>query len=122
MKAEKAIVLNRILTPAERRKVVAMTSVERFHYASAFQIPESKEYFHSETVQKRISLDSKEIINNFGDGLINGQAVSELLTLDGAHLWHYHKFRIYYALQNYLLLKSALKTLLGQYQAVDYYG
>ena len=56
----------------------------------------------------KLSAEEKKTINyqvltellEFGDTIINGQAISKIINLNGADLWYYQKFRIYFELVN----------------------
>ena len=53
-----------------------------------------------EEAKKTINYQTLNKILEFGDYLIDGNTVSNHLNFDGAGLWYYHKFRIYFKIRN----------------------
>ena len=50
--------------------------------------------------KKRINEQLFAAILNFGDRIIDGKMISQHLNFDGAGLWYYHKFRIFFNIVN----------------------
>jgi len=52
--------------------------------------------------KKEINFSIMERVLQFGDKPIDGKTITEHLMIDTASIWHFHKFRIYFALRNRL--------------------
>lgn len=122
LKTETAILINRKLTNPEIQRIQSLEDVILFHFSDDYKTDNSKSLSPSTDIQKKISLDTKEIVNTFADRIIGEKSISELLNISGANIWHYHRFRIYYALRNTLFLVSVLRSLKLSYENVIYYG
>jgi hypothetical protein len=51
-------------------------------------------------IVKKSSIDLLNAIHSLGDHSINGDTVSERLSLNGIHLWHHQRFRVFFLLKN----------------------
>ncbi len=112
------VIINRILSDSE------LSEINRLHDQG------SKVYVisgaNSPTFAKKIALnpEEKKAINyqtmadvlQFGDMSAGSQTVAELFSIDNSSVWHYHKFRVYFAVRNLLYF---LKTLRIKFSAFD---
>ena len=81
---------------------------------------------HSPDFAQRITLspEEKRTINyetmteilRFGDLKVGDQTLAELFSIDTASIWHYHKFRVYFAVRN---LMYFLKSILQNYRTCE---
>jgi hypothetical protein len=57
----------------------------------------------------------------FGERKVDGVAIADLLMLEKASIWHYHKFRTYFALRNFFNDLEALKRIASAHGKVILY-
>jgi hypothetical protein len=60
--------------------------------------------------KKELNFRTMQEVLQFGDLPIGDHTFSELFSIDNASIWHYHKFRIYFAVRNILYFLSPLQT------------
>lgn len=84
---------------------------------------EHLEYFELEPKEKsNINYQVMDRLLAFGETIINGNAITDLLTFGKASLWHYHKFRIYFQIRNYIYDYTLLKNIASENDKVYYFG
>ena len=123
-----AIFINRSLSRNEEADIRKKTSSWKEHdiYANvevSNQIaPYIKNRFElSPEEKKKINYDIFNKVIQFGEIKINGKAITDLLMIEKASIWHYHKFRTYFYIRNLFFEIELLEKLSKTYNKVFYY-
>ncbi|MBC8488802.1 MAG: CDP-glycerol glycerophosphotransferase family protein [Bacteroidetes bacterium] len=72
--------------------------------------------------KRNINYDIFEQVLNFGEKKIEGTPVTELLMIEKASIWHYHKFRTYFYIRNLYYEIKLIKNLLNKFDKVIFYS
>jgi len=62
-----------------------------------------------------------EQILDFGERKVDGTAITDLLMLEKVSIWHYHKFRTYFALRNFFNDLEAIRRIAAEHGKVVFY-
>jgi len=114
----KTIVINRTLTELEQNEirqmeengaeVVAFSAINAPDFAKRITIdPEDKKSINYETISE---------VLRFGDLRCGSQSVAEHFSVGRASVWHYHKFRIYFAARNLMYFVEPLKEMFDTFE------
>ncbi|MBA4409885.1 MAG: hypothetical protein C0397_10740 [Odoribacter sp.] len=98
----KTVIINRLLSDQEINeikhlagagsKVFFISGTNSMDFAQSISlIPEEK---------KRVNYEMMDEVLRFGDLPVGDQTVADLFRIDTASVWHYHKFRVYFAFRN----------------------
>jgi CDP-glycerol glycerophosphotransferase (TagB/SpsB family) len=119
-KLMKAILINRSLTRKEEADILdKLSSGNNYDLYSNIDIqnqiaPYTKGKFAlTPKEKKKINYDIFDRIIRFGEIKIENKAITELLMIEKASIWHYHKFRTYFYLRN-IYFEIALLEKLGK--------
>ena len=109
----KTIIINRPLSGPEiiEVKQLAETGSPIFAF-SGNEIPDlSQQITFSADEKRQVNYETMAEVLQFGDVSCYNQTVAELFSIDNASVWHYHKFRVYFAVRNlmYFLRPVQLK-------------
>lgn len=106
----KIVIINRKLTESEKNEVfqLVQSGYEVFAFpgtdAPDFAVP-----IVALTDEKReINYQMMDEVLRFGDFLVGDQTIAELFSIDTASVWHYHKFRVYFAVRNLMYFLQPL--------------
>ncbi len=107
----KTIILNRPLSEAEIADISRMAEGEAQVFAvSGGHAPEFAKSIRLSSDEKReVNYQTMEEILLFGDVLLDGRTVADLFRIDNASVWHYHKFRVYFAVRNLMYFVRPLE-------------
>jgi CDP-glycerol glycerophosphotransferase (TagB/SpsB family) len=107
----KTIVINRTLSATELAEISCMTDSGAQVFAfSAGHSPEFAQSIRLSTDEKReVNYQAMEEVLQFGDITVGDQTVADLFRIDTASVWHYHKFRVYFAVRNLIYLVRPLE-------------
>jgi len=72
--------------------------------------------------KRNINYEIFEQVLNFGEKKIEGTPVTELLMIEKASIWHYHKFRTYFFIKNLSYEIKLIKNLLNKFDKVIFYS
>ena len=107
----KAIIIKRQLSKDEIHEISKLSTDEKsVKFYSSVSLPCELKMLKlsslelNETLKKEINYDILKKTIDFGDKTFQDKSVSEWLTIDKASIWHYHKFRIYFSVRNWLSL------------------
>ncbi len=108
---------NRVRSLESHKDVVIVTTPSLFSlYKNSIIYKEL-----SEEEKKKINYETLSQILEFGDTVVNGDTISKHFNFDGAALWYYHKFRIYFKVRNLRYeLEEINKNLGGATSAIIY--
>ena len=109
----KTIIINRPLSVSE------IIEVKRLAETGSKIYTFSGDYFPDSALRLSLNPDEKRQVNyetmaevlQFGDLTHNDQTISDLFSIDTASIWHYHKFRVYFAVRNLMYFLKPLKEL-----------
>jgi CDP-glycerol glycerophosphotransferase (TagB/SpsB family) len=124
------IVVNRILEKEEEDHISScLTSADRdIQLYSNITLSDKLERFSKGSIE--LSSDEKREINyelfrhvlNFGEIKIGETAITDLLMVEKASIWHYHKFRTYFFIRNLTYEIRLIEKLSKSHQRISYYG
>lgn len=107
----KIVVINRALSSSEAIEVKQLAE----NGAQVFALPGSHGVDFAQSVpfspdeKKLVNYQTMEMILGFGDLPVGTQTVAELFSIDNASIWHYHKFRVYFAVRNLMYFLKPLQ-------------
>jgi CDP-glycerol glycerophosphotransferase (TagB/SpsB family) len=98
----KTVIINRPLSDSEIIEVKRLAETGSTIFAfSGNEIPEVTQQITLSPDEKRqVNYETMAEVLQFGDVSCNNQTVAELFSIDTASVWHYHKFRVYFAVRN----------------------
>ncbi|MDP2335078.1 MAG: CDP-glycerol glycerophosphotransferase family protein [Bacteroidota bacterium] len=107
----KTVIINRPLSDEETNAIIRLAECG----ANVFALSGG----NSPVFTQRIALnpEEKKVVNyttmaevlGFGDIPVGDQTVGDLFRIDTASIWHYHKFRVYFAVRNLLYFLKPLQ-------------
>jgi len=106
----KTIVINRKLTDSELDEVtqLAQAGATVFGFPGT-DMPDFVQTINASTDEKRkINYQMMDEVLQFGDLQVDKQTIAELFSIDTASVWHYHKFRVYFAVRNLMYFLQPL--------------
>jgi hypothetical protein len=119
----KTIIINRPLSEAEHTdiellveegaRVFTLSRGETFDFAEPILItPEEKSHLNYQAMEE---------VLQFGDLPIGDHTVADLFRIDNASVWHYHKFRIYFAVRNLMYFLQPLQKKFSSFENHSWY-
>jgi len=124
-----AVVINRQLSSDEENEVLDLLNRnDQAIIYSNVTLPNnlaqySKGKFELKADQKKeINYNILDQVIQFGEFKIENNAIADLLTFENASIWHYHKFRIYFAIRNLYYEIELIKQIRSEYDTVKYCG
>ncbi len=61
--------------------------------------------------KRQVNYETMAEVLQFGDETFNDQTLADLFRIDTASVWHYHKFRVYFAVRNLMYFLKPLEQL-----------
>jgi hypothetical protein len=123
-----AIFINRVLSNEEEADILSrLSSGNSYTLYSNVKISKQLSSFSKGTLElspkekKKINYDIFEKVIQFGEIKINGEAITDLLMIEKASIWHYHKFRIYFYIRNLFFEIDLLEKLGKTHKNIFYY-
>jgi len=110
LEMSKIVIINRKLTESEKNEVLqlAQSGYEVFAFPGT-DAPEFAQPIAASTDEKReINYQMMNEVLRFGDVLVGDQTIAEFFSIDTASVWHYHKFRVYFAVRNLMYFLQPL--------------
>lgn len=107
----KTVIINRTLTDLEMIEIrhLAENGAEVFSFAGNNAPEFAKRIYTDPEDKKSINYETMSEALLFGDLRCGSQTVSEHFSVGKASVWHYHKFRIYFAVRNLMYFVEPLK-------------
>ena len=114
----KTIIINRKLTEQEKNEIATLVQLgaEVFAFSGAEVLDFAQPIGASADEKREINYQMMDEVLRFGDISVGGQTIAELFSTDTASVWHYHKFRVYFAVRN---LMYFLHPLLNKFQSFE---
>lgn len=122
-----AIVVNRLLSEKEEEAILVLLKNQQIDLFINCDVSErlskhSKGHIEiSFDEKKQLNKDIFKWINNFGENKINGIAITDLLMIENASIWHYHKFRTYFVISNLSYEIKTIDDLAKKYKKLTYF-
>jgi len=109
----KTVIINRPLSDSEIIEVNRLAETGSTIFAfSGNEIPELTQQITLSPDEKRqVNYETMAEVLQFGDVTFNDQTLSNLFRIDNASVWHYHKFRVYFAVRNLMYFLKPLEQL-----------
>ncbi len=114
----KTIIINRLLSDAEITQITQMAE----NGSQVFTLPAGPSLDFARRIQldpeikRQLNYQTMDEILQFGDLMVGNQTVADLFRIDTASVWHYHKFRVYFAVRN---LMYFIKTIQKQFNSFE---
>ena len=107
----KTVIINRPLSDSEIIEVKRLAETGSTIFAfSGDDVPEFAQRITLSPDEKRqVNYETMAEVLQFGDVTFNDQTVSDLFRIDTASVWHYHKFRVYFAVRNLMYFLKPLE-------------
>jgi hypothetical protein len=114
----KTVIINRKLENSELEEISRFAENGALIYAfSGGDSPDFAQRIVLNPEEKReINYSIMNEVLLFGDLPVGGKTVAELFSIDTASVWHYHKFRVYFAVRN---LMYFLKPIQQKFSSFD---
>jgi len=109
----KTVIINRPLSDFEIIEVKRLAETGSTIFAfSGNEIPDlTQQIILSPDEKRQVNYETMAEVLQFGDVTFNDQTLSDLFRIDTASVWHYHKFRVYFAVRNLMYFLKPLEQL-----------
>ncbi len=107
----KIIIINRTLSHSEINEVKRLkeNGSKVFSISGADSLEFAQRIALSPEEKKQVNYETMSEILRFGDIQVGNQTIADLFRIDTASIWHYHKFRIYFAVRNLMYFLKPLE-------------
>jgi len=109
----KTIIINRLLSDSEIDEIkrLADAGAKVFSISASNSMDFAERILLSPEEKKQINYEIIDEVLRFGDLPVDDQTLADLFRIDTASVWHYQKFRVYFAVRNlmYFLRSAQLK-------------
>ena len=114
----KTIIINRILSPAEHAEIkqLSESGAKVFFFSASNSVDFGKRISLTSEEKRQVNYEMMDEVLRFGDLPVGDKTLADLFRIDTASVWHYHKFRIYFAVRN---LMYFLKPLQQQFSTFE---
>ena len=106
----KTIIINRLLSDSEIDEIKRLSDAGSnvFSISAANSMHFAERILLSSEEKKQINYEIMDEVLRFGDLPVGDQTLADLFRIDTASVWHYQKFRVYFAVRNLMyFVKSA---------------
>lgn len=109
----KTVIINRPLSDSEIIEVKRLAETGSTIFAfSGNEIADLTQQITLTADEKRqVNYETMAEVLQFGDVTFNDQTLADLFRIDTASVWHYHKFRVYFAVRNLMYFLKPLEQL-----------
>lgn len=107
----KTIVISRPLDDSETEEIKLLIEEGAHVFAlSGSNLPDFAQVIHLSSEEKRqLNYQTMDEVLQFGDLPVGDQTVADLFRIDNASIWHYHKFRVYFAVRNLMYFLKPIR-------------
>ena len=114
----KTVIINRILTDSEISEVARLASngFEVYTFQGTHSVDFAQQISLSKDEKRLINYKTMGEVLRFGDLPVGNQTIADIFRIDTASIWHYHKFRVYFAVRN---LMYFLKPIQQKFSTFD---
>ena len=119
----KTIIVNRPLSDLELTDIELLVEEgAKVFTLSRDGSPDFAQPIHITPEEKRaINYKAMDEVLQFGDLPVGDQTVADLFRIDTASIWHYHKFRIYFAVRNLMYFLQPLRQQFTDFEGHIWY-
>lgn len=114
----KTIIINRQLADSEIEEVELLIE----DGAKAFALSGSRSADFAQRIvltsedKRKLNYQTMDEVLRFGDLPVGDQTVADLFRIDNASVWHYHKFRVYFAVRNLMYFLMPVKQKFNSFE------
>ncbi len=107
----KIIIINRQLADSEIEdvKLLIDDGAKVFALSAGYSSDFAQQIILSSEEKRLLNYQTMAEVLQFGDLPVGDQTVADLFRIDNASVWHYHKFRIYFAVRNQMYFLKPLQ-------------
>lgn len=107
----KTIIINRILSVAERAEIkrLSESGAKVFFFSGSNLEDFGQRISLAPEEKKQVNYQIMDEVLRFGDLPVGDRTLADLFRIDTASVWHYHKFRIYFAVRNLMYFLKLLQ-------------
>lgn len=119
----KTVIINRTLSASELEEVqhLAESGAHVYTFLANDQTDFAKSIAPAPEVKRAINYSIMDEVLQFGDLPVDNQTISGLFTVDNASVWHYHKFRVYFAVRNLMYFLQPLQQKFTSFEDQRWY-
>lgn len=119
----KTVIINRILSASELEEIqqLAESGARVFTFLSTKQTEFEQAIAPAPEAKRAINYSIMNEVLQFGDFQVDSQTVVELFSIDNASIWHYHKFRVYFAVRNLMYFLQPLLQKFNSFEGQRWY-
>jgi len=113
----KTVIINRPLSDSEiiEIKRLAETGSTIFAFTGKEISGVTQQISLSPNEKRQLNYETMADVLQFGDVTFNDQTISDLFRIDTASVWHYHKFRVYFAVRNLMYFLKPIQQNLSSF-------
>lgn len=107
----KTIIINRPLSDSETKeiKLLAKDGAKVFALPSGANADFAQQIIFTSDEKRQVNYDIMDEVLRFGDLAPGDKTVADIFRIDNASVWHYHKFRVYFAVRNLMYFLKPLQ-------------
>lgn len=114
----KTIIINRILANDEYAEIKQLSEIgsKVFFFSGSNSLDFGQRISRAPEEKKKVNYEIMDEVLRFGDLPVGDRTLADLFRIEAASVWHYHKFRIYFAVRN---LMYFLKPIQQQFNTFE---
>ena len=119
----KTVIINRTLSATEQEEVrqLVESGAQVFSF-TATDLPDfARLIAPGRDDKKSVNYSIMNEVLQFGDWQVDNQTVAELFSIETASVWHYHKFRVYFAVRNLMYFLQPLRQKFTSFEGHRWY-
>lgn len=119
----KTIVINRAVSEAELEdiKLLSEEGAKVYSLSRGDTLDFADPILLSAEDKRKLNYQTMDEVLHFGDLPLGDQHVADLFCIDNASVWHYQKFRIYFAVRNLMYFLSPVKSRFSDFKNHTWY-
>lgn len=119
----KTIIINRALSDSELSDIELLVEegAKVFTLSRGDSLDFAQPIILTPEKKRQINYQTMDEVLQFGDLPVGDQTVADLFRTDTASVWHYHKFRIYFAVRNLLYFLQPLQKKFSSFDDHTWY-
>ncbi len=91
-------------------------------HPDSLMVKNPKSFELDPTEKSNINYQVMDKLLAFGEKTVEGKAITDHLMFGNVSLWHYHKFRIYFNVRNFIYNQTLIENVSADFDKVFYYG
>lgn len=119
----KTIIINRPLSEVELEdiRLLVEEGAKAYTLSRAEALDFAEPIVLSSEEKRTLNYQTMDQVLHFGDLAVGRQSVADLFRIDNASVWHYQKFRIYFAVRNLMYFLSPVKQQFASFKGHTWY-